>query len=276
MTDKAILENVHDQEMPGDLIYRHYPLQPRSFASKVKLEKSIFHQDYQTFSVDLNLEPWVFVDNADPAIRFLHILLRIDARFSPGSIARPRSGKGPYFGLYQALFSIDVTPSRPVGDIAWQRSRPETVNQQVTKTESTTDTMSFNVGYKSGGASRTWTYQTGRSYTISEWNIVETGNGNRMGWRFWQGLPWDGVEGASESDVRRVPHLSEYSAQVHAQGIWRTSSILEEPVRFDILMRQLPQMTWGYETGLAIPIQDAAAPRITDAFELDFSGLDKG
>ena len=273
MTDNAMVEILHGQDMPADLIYKHYPLQPRSFPSRLKLSKPPFSQDHQTFSVDLNLDPWVFVDNADPHTRFLYILLRIDARFSPGAIANPRSGKGPYFGYYQALFSVEVTPDRPVTEIAWQRSSPETVNQQVTKTESTTDTMSFNVGYKSAGASRSWTYQAGQSYTISEWNIVETGIGNKMGWRFWQGLPWDGVKGASESDVRRVPHLSEYSAQVHAQGIWKTSSIPSEPIRFDILMRHLPQLTFGYDTGAAIPMKDDAAPRITDAFELDFSGL---
>jgi hypothetical protein len=273
VTENAVLQNVADQELPDDLIHKRYPLQPRSFSSKVKLQRPDFHQDYQTFTVDLNLEPWVFVDNADVDHPFLHILLRIDARFSPGAIANPRSGRGPYFGLYQALFSIEVTPDRPGGEINWHQSQPETVNQQVTKTETTTDTMSFNVGYKSAGATRTWTYQTGRSYTISEWNIVETGAGNKMGWRFWQGLPWDGMRGASESDVRRVPHLSEYSAQVHAQGIWKTNSIPDRPIRFAILMRHVPQLTWGYEQGLAIPIKDAAAPRITDDFELDFAGL---
>jgi hypothetical protein len=273
LTEKAVLQNVADQEMPDDLIYKQYPLQPRSFATKVKLRTPDFHKDHQTFTVDLNLEPWVFVDNADPGHRFLHVLLRIDARFSPGVLVNPRSGKGPYFGLYQAQFSIEVTPDRPVSEIAWQQSRPETVNQQVTRTESTTDTMSFNVGYKAAGVTRTWTYQTGRSYTISEWNIVETGSGNKMGWRFWQGLPWDGTRGVSESDVRRVPHLSEYSAQVHAQGIWKTNAIPDQPIRFAIVMRHLPQLTWGYETGLAVPMHDDAAPRITDAFELDFSEL---
>jgi len=275
LIETAVLQNVADQEIPHDLVYKQYPLQPRSFPSKVKLQRPDFHKDHQTFTVDLNLEPWVFLDNADRHHRFLHILLRIDARFSPGALANPRPGKGPYFGLYQALFSIEVTPDRPVGEIAWQQSRPETVNQQVSKTETTTDTMSFNVGYKSAGASRSWTYQTGRSYTISEWNIVETGSGNKMGWRFWQSVPWDGTQGASYSDVRRVPHLSEYSAQVHAQGIWKTSSVPDQPIRFAILMRHLPQMTWGYETGLAVPIKDAAAPRITEEFELDFAGLKK-
>ena len=119
--------------------------------------------------------------------------------------------------------------------------------------------MNFTMFYS---AKASWTWESGSSFVVRDWNIVETGNVNKMAWQFWQKRPWDGRTGASNVDVSIISDLSQNSAQFHAQGIWKTANKISGPVRFNYKIMHLQQMAWGGKTGLTVPTEEKSTPVI--------------
>ena len=204
----------------------------------------------QTFQADASLTFWVFLDNGDIDRIHHKVLFILNMRVSPGEIigdpkpihykCSPGSDQ-PFNGLYQGAIEIEITPKLPVEQINWAKSSPKTVNQEHQKTESTSNTISFSVGYQTASGSASYTYEEGDSFTIADWNVVETGAGNRMSWKSWQQLPWNAMEGGENADRSKVPDLSNATMQFLGQGLWVTRDKLNEPVEFDMKLYHLPQ-----------------------------------
>ena len=126
----------------------------------------------QTFIEDLDIVFWVFLDNADEDRVHHKVLFNVSARINPGEFlgdpAPAKNGSHKLNGLYQAMFNIDINPKGlDESAITWAASAPQSVNQEITQTESVTDSFSFDIGYKVAKVSRSWTYQFGRSYAVS-------------------------------------------------------------------------------------------------------------
>jgi hypothetical protein len=250
-------------DLPKDLRYRKFDFFPEHLEARIDMNDPPkaattglgggcrWSPAVQTFAADVAATFWVFLDNGDPDRVHHKVLFELNLRLSPGAFlgepkpAECKPAKGPVSatlnGLYQAGFTLDLAPDLAVDRIVWSQSAPKTVNQEHTRTESTSNTLSFTVGYKTGSATRSYTWQHGDSFVISDWNIVEQGIGNRMRWEAWQRLPWDARRGAENIDRTKVPDLSRSTLQFFAQGLWTTRERLRETVPFNLTLRHQPQ-----------------------------------
>ena len=249
-------------EIPAQLKYRKFDFFPEHLEKLIDMNappteghrtaggSGVWSPSKQTFAADVAATFWVFLDEGDPARPHHVVLCSLNLRLSPGAFfgdptpAEYKRGStviAKLNGLYQGAFEVDITPALPVDLINWSHSAPKTVNQQHEKTQSTTNSLSVTIGYKSASGTATYTYSEGESFVVSDWNIVEQGIGNRMRWASWQSHPWDARSGGENITRGQVPDLSRNSMQFLGQGVWKTREPLSEIVPFNLSLTHQPQ-----------------------------------
>lgn len=201
-------------------------------------------------SMSITYDVIAMLNDPPAGVRYQYVYIHQKGVVKPGTLMDDWTY---YKGFGQFRVDTFISPTSHLGELVYDASSPPNVNDK----REISSKIGFSVQYtQKDGAAAKFDYEHSISQEVFDWQIIEQTSMSNMQWTFAERYPLNYMAmtcGADAGDyapfdywnrVKAFPNLTLFTLQPQTQSVWRTLSVLKEPVTFRASISQTLRYFW--------------------------------